>query len=438
MARKLFCAIGLFVVTTCNALAQLNVPLFRNSYAIVVGINTYPSQKWPTLSYAVQDAKGFAAFLKSQRFEVVELYEERATKQAIVAAVEDRLVSKLTNADRVAFFFAGHGVTRTVAGDQRGYLVPYDGTESFASLLSMSQLHDFSAVMQAAQHQLFILDACFGGLIARGSTVIDPRAPNYVSELVKRRARQVLTAGGANQRVADGGPDGHSKFTGELLKALRDGFGDQNGDGYITFTELAAYITPAAAGYNQTPGVSELEGHQQGDFVFVNSTRPPTSKSQADSLTEAGGTFRSGAVDVYELLRVGKENFVKKSYTAAREPLAQAAEMGNAEAMVYLAKLYWDGLGGASDRARGLELERRAAEKGDTLAMQTLADLYEADGELQNFAEAKRWRSAAAEAEKLKQSLALVDPTGKADRGEPRIPARDVAILPAPTNLRVQ
>jgi TPR repeat protein len=141
---------------------------------------------------------------------------------------------------------------------------------------------------------------------------------------------------------------------------------------------------------------------------------------------------------VYDLLRIGKENFARKNYRAARDPFAQAAEMGNTEAMVFLAKLYWDGLGGASDRARGLELERGAAEKGDTLAMKMLAGLYEAPGALQDLAEAKRWRAAAAEAEKLKQSLALIDPTGRADRGEPRIPARDVAILPPPTNLRVQ
>jgi hypothetical protein len=102
---------------------------------------------------------------------------------------------------------------------QRGYLVPYDGTESFASLLAMNQLHDLSDVMSMARHQLFILDACFGGLLSRRGSTVDPHMQSYIDEITKRRARQVLTAGGANQHVVDGGPGDHSVFAGQLLKA---------------------------------------------------------------------------------------------------------------------------------------------------------------------------------------------------------------------------
>jgi uncharacterized caspase-like protein len=56
----------------------------------------------------------------------------------------------------------------------------------------------------------------------------------------------MLTAGGADQQVADAGPNGHSVFTWVLLQALA-GKGDLNGDGLITGTELAAYVAPAVS-----------------------------------------------------------------------------------------------------------------------------------------------------------------------------------------------
>jgi tetratricopeptide (TPR) repeat protein len=78
----------------------------------------------------------------------------------------------------------------------------------------------------------------------------------------------MLTAGGADQMVADGGPDGHSIFTWTLLQGLA-GKGDLNGDGMITATELAAYIAPAVASVSQqTPAFGSLPGSQGGEFVF--------------------------------------------------------------------------------------------------------------------------------------------------------------------------
>jgi uncharacterized caspase-like protein len=49
----------------------------------------------------------------------------------------------------------------------------------------------------------------------------------------------MLTAGGADQQVADNGPNGHSVFTWTLLQGL-EGRADLNGDGYITASELGA------------------------------------------------------------------------------------------------------------------------------------------------------------------------------------------------------
>jgi hypothetical protein len=426
---------GLGAATLSNAFSQDSNRFFENSYAVVIGIDTYAHPKWPKLNYAVKDAKGFASFLKSQGFTVIELYEQQATKEAILSAIEDKLIPRLTGKDRVVVFFAGHGDTRLVGDLERGYLVPAGGTDSYGSLIPVTQLHDLSSAMSAARHQLFILDSCFGGLAAMRSaaSTIDPRTPDYVYEVTRRRARQLLTAGGANQRVRDGGPDGHSYFTGQLLKALKEGIADKNGDGYITFSELSGYIQVAASSYNQTPGTDYLAGHEQGDYLFVN----PTYRTSARAST-SGKPAGKGTTDVYELLRAGKQAFRDKKYEQARPLLLEAAELGNAEAMVFLNKLYWEGWGIPMNRGAGLQWLHRAAERGHVGAMQNLEELYSQPGPLQHLEEARRWTVARNEAQRLEESLTIIDPSGKAGRDEPVIPPDATRVrLPPPTNLRI-
>ena len=208
---------------------------------------------------------------------------------------------------------------------------------------------------------------------------------------------------------------------------MRDGQADLNGDGYITFTELAAYIQPAASKYNQTPGVSELMGHEQGDFVFLNPARRPLSPPPPSA---TGGPTRSA--DVYDLLKAGKVAFAARNYAAAVVPLTHAAELGNAEAMTLLGKLHWEGWGVPRNQAKARTLLEAAAGRGDIDAMAGLAQVSQG-------VEAQRWRTAVEQAEQLKRSISFIDPTGKADRGEPPISSGEIRVAPpAPTNLQIR
>jgi hypothetical protein len=133
----------------------------------------------------------------------------------------------------------------------------------------MEELQAQSAKMGAATHQLFIMDSCYGGTLGtRGVSRLDPGIPGYLEEITRRPARQIITAGGKDQQVADGGPRGHSVFTGTLLEALEDRLGDLNGDGYITFSELNAYLVPRATSALQTPAIGYLPAHGLGEFTF--------------------------------------------------------------------------------------------------------------------------------------------------------------------------
>ncbi|GAA5167732.1 polysaccharide deacetylase family protein [Viridibacterium curvum] len=240
---------------------------YNQSWAVIIGIDEY--SKWPRLQYAVRDAQALRDTLTSKfgfaPERVITLTNAEATRNGILSVFHDKLAhAAMQKNDRVLVFFAGHGATRKLSsGRDLGYIVPVDADpEKLATDgISMSEMQNIAESLPA-KHALFIMDSCYSGLaLTRGGN-------NYLRENAKRIGRQMLTAGGADQLVADGGPEGHSVFTWTLLQAL-GGKGDLNGDGYITATELAAYIAPAVSGVSQqTPAFGSLPGSQGGEFVF--------------------------------------------------------------------------------------------------------------------------------------------------------------------------
>ncbi len=130
----------------------------------------------------------------------------------------------------------------------------------------MSNFQDIAEAIPA-KHVFFVMDSCYSGLgLTRGAGRAG--SENFIREVSRRSARQMLTAGGADQQVADGGPNGHSVFTWTLMQAL-EGSADLNNDGVITATELASYIGPVVSSLSlQTPAFGSLPGSEGGEFLF--------------------------------------------------------------------------------------------------------------------------------------------------------------------------
>ena len=268
--------------------------LYKNSYAVIIGINRY--EKWPSLEYAVNDAKAMERRLKDLGFETTTLIDYNATKANILKFLGDELPRKVEKNDRVVIFFAGHGQTEELAdGTQMGYIIPVDADtrDIFSTAISMDQVRIFSRRIKA-KHMLYMIDSCYSGLGLSRAGSIPPSEKDYLRKITTRKAHQMLTAGGKGDQAREEGA--HGVFTKYVLEAL-DGQADRDEKGYITFSDLASYVKPKvarAARNSQTPQYGNIDG--EGEFVFVtgkSSSTDATDSYADDSMAAEGKKIES-------------------------------------------------------------------------------------------------------------------------------------------------
>jgi hypothetical protein len=252
--------------------------------------------------------------------------------------------------DRVLVFFAGHGVTRRLpSGKSLGYLVPVDADQASyqSQAISMTNFQDVSEAIPA-KHILFVTDACYSGVaLTRGGGTASAGLA-YLREVTRRVVRQVLTAGGADQEVADGGPGGHSIFTWALMQGL-EGKADLNGDAFITAGELAAYVGPTVSELSrQTPAFGNLVGSEGGEFVFEL-------RHESEFLSEESGQLDQQAIALNaELEKVRARLAEKRSRNEAlqKELKAGAAQLNDRGTQAFREKRYEDALKDFEESAR--------------------------------------------------------------------------------------
>ncbi|MCK9296692.1 MAG: SUMF1/EgtB/PvdO family nonheme iron enzyme [Desulfobulbaceae bacterium] len=341
----------LFFISWFAGTAVQAEELFGNSYAVVVGIDRYKSKQWDYLPHSVNDAKGMKLYLEAQGFQVKPFYGEEAVKDDIVSYLEDTLAPRITGQDRFLFYFSGHGETVHFGELDCGYIIPYEGEKGrYSTWISMDILRELSQKLGAARHQLYIFDSCFGGLFAEKGPMssIDEKFPNYIGRISSQKARQYLTAGGKDERVPASGPKaGYSYFTGYLLAALKDGKADLKPDGFITASELQAYLEAAASGSSQTPRGGTIAGHEQGNFLFRSpfAARDELEEDATDSVMKGGkepgakpgaGAIWREPVTAMEFVWVPEGCFDMGQRKAEKEQLIQ--EVGEDTYKKYFAK----------------------------------------------------------------------------------------------------
>lgn len=260
---------------------MLYKPKYENCKALVIGINKYKNIS--PLVYACRDAEEVAKILKDKfnfaEEDITLLEDGKATKDHIMQAFHGFTQNNTNPDDKLLIFFAGHGHTITGNRGEVGFLVPVDAKPNDTSTLIRWDDLTRNAELIKAKHILFIMDACYGGLaITRAPSVGSRR---FLKDMCQRYSRQVITAGKADETVADAGgplPD-HSIFTGHLLQGLNGAAATD--EGIITANGIMSYVYEKVGNdpnSHQTPHYGYVEG--DGDFIF---TEKPLEEIKLDS-----------------------------------------------------------------------------------------------------------------------------------------------------------
>jgi len=281
-------------------------PRYSSSHALIVGIDEYHDMSH--LDHAVHDATALAGVLKNHYSfpddAITILLNQDAGKARILC--EYLSFRTKTDADsRLLVFFAGHGLTMSGSTREAGFLVPQDGTPGELSTLIRWEEFTVNADLIPAKHVLFVMDACYGGLVfnrtAPAGTV------RFLKDMMLRPVRQALTAGKQDEPVADGGGPrkGHSIFTGHLLNGLE---GEAKApEGHLTASGLMAYVYKQVSSdihSRQTPHYGFLSG--DGDLVFSASDLDGIPQS---STTESDELITIASLDIPEPEHAGRDPF---------------------------------------------------------------------------------------------------------------------------------
>jgi uncharacterized caspase-like protein len=176
---------------------------------------------------------------------------------------------------RLLFYFAGHGYTlpnsygeKTDPEDWMGVLLPQDAPmlprpgvpkelalfRSNGHFLPIAQFSLWAKEIQA-RHVLFLFDSCFSGATGFDLSTNLEQISGEITQWTKEPTRQFITAGTANQAVPQ-----KSIFRRQFIDALK-GAADSNRDGYVTGSELGAFLKRKVTEYSnktQTPQYGKL------------------------------------------------------------------------------------------------------------------------------------------------------------------------------------
>jgi len=220
------------------------------AYVIAVGINEYANPQY-NLKYAVADAQSFgeevrrrlSSVTRFERFEVIPLLNENATKANILSALKrlagspeppslkaDALssIKRAEPEDTIIIYYAGHGTAQA----QRFYLVPHDlgytgdrtklDEQGLKTILahSISDVELEQAVEDLdAGHLLLIIDACNSGQALEAEEKRrGPMNSKGLAQLAYEKGMYILTAAQSYQAALEAAQLGHGLLTYVLVE----------------------------------------------------------------------------------------------------------------------------------------------------------------------------------------------------------------------------
>jgi len=251
--------------------------------AIIIGIDKYQDTRIFELQAAVKDATAVFEVLTSQYnfSDIIFLKNSEATWSQIDNAFRKKKKT-LTSNDSLLIFFAGHGKEdKELTG---GFWIPNDAVynKTTTYIDNTTIIHKYINSI-SARHILLISDSCYSGTLFGETTrsLNQKIDDNFYLGLYNERSRWGMTSGN-KAPVIDQGSNGHSIFTFQLLKILKE-----NQKKYLTPSEIYYKIGPIIRNNSeQMPLCKPLKnvGDQGGQFVFILNTEKKIQSKTHDSI----------------------------------------------------------------------------------------------------------------------------------------------------------
>jgi hypothetical protein len=204
--------------------------------ALLIGNSTYPADEHnlQTLKGPVKDIAALNRALIDPSAGLfadvdVTLLPEATSTRAIRAL--GKFFGPADRDDVLLVYFSGHGKL-----DQTGRLhlcmQDTDSTDLLSTAVSSARINEFADASHA-RNVIIVLDCCHAGAFRGGD----------LGQAVAGPGRYVLTSCRGTQLANDATVEnGTSFFTQHLVDGLVEAAADQDGDGYVTFSDLYAYV----------------------------------------------------------------------------------------------------------------------------------------------------------------------------------------------------
>ena len=243
-----------------TSVTRLSIPdlNYGRYHALVIGNNEY--DYLGDLETPINDATRVAFILKNAYGFRVKLLKNARRSDIVSSLAEFRKTTSWD--DNFLLYYAGHGY-RDKAADE-GYWLPVDAKDEDPSNWIQNDTIVAQLRGMQAKHAMVVADSCFSGKIFRDSKLVQ-RTPDWLSRVVNKKARTVLTSGG-DEPVMDSGGGTHSVFAKAFISQLEEN------TGVLDATQLFIQLRPKViVNSPQTPEYGSIyyAGHDGGDFLFV-------------------------------------------------------------------------------------------------------------------------------------------------------------------------
>jgi hypothetical protein len=220
--------------------------------------------------------------------EVSTLLDQEATREAILEAIESRLMADARPGDELVFYFAGHGsrVENPASDEIDGLdetLVPADSAVGAPDVHDKELRKIFNRALDSGAKVTVIVDACHSGSATRGGipsevrTIERPAGPRTVQgpygPRIEERGALILAAA-QDEQLAGGAFDherreGRGAFTLAFQKAVRASWPGESAE--HLFARLRAILQ--SSGTDQEPVLAGLPEVRRGAFLGGRSDR---------------------------------------------------------------------------------------------------------------------------------------------------------------------